>query len=630
MVELKAFQEAVKDYCDQAFIVDRVSKQLKKATQAELAVQSGMSAADLSRKLNGHIKFQERDVRNIVRTFAFWEAIGSRGQAVHLLDLMACPHFDQADWKVEPLNKLKLDEEELKGSARLKSDQQAETRSKEDAAQQQYQYQPPFDEELIMLPEHFVGREEDLQWLQSRLRVGGTTSVTALGGMGGIGKTSLAAKAVRNLRAEGYFRDGVAVELCLAQTDANKVVRRVLGRFDQQRREPETNDLPALIDAAHRLLDGRDALVVLDNVEPALDIERVVIPLRAASTTVLLTARQKLPRTVVPTEASWSLDLFPLKVAIDLFTRSFGRQTSQELSLAEYAAVETIVRALDRHTLAVKLAAAYAMDYRRDLLELSEELQDPQQALELPDGDTPRAVALAFARSVNALPLDTRKLFVALAAIGTVGFGRRAAVALGEGLKLTSPRASLDLLIRRALVEASVNDEMPERTDRERQRLHPLIRAFATREFERWSQDERDVAYGAIATYYSQYADNLPYAALSVDEMNVVSALEWAYAHGENALVAILCSCMHAFWRDRARTTEMLHYLPKGMTAAEAVSGDTNRREDRLRAARLALTYAQLLRDVGKLDEAEQRLLQLRDTFQDELDQQGEGEALTA
>jgi tetratricopeptide (TPR) repeat protein len=628
MVDLKAFQEAVKEYCDQAFIVDRVSKKLRKATQADLAAQSGMSAADLSRKLNGCVKFQERDVRNIVRTLAFWEAITSKGQAVHLLNMMACPHFDQVDWRVEPLNKLKLNEEEMNALTKLMSDQQVETPGNEDTAQQQFQ--PPFDEELLMLPAHFVGREEDLLWLQSRLRVGGTTSVTALGGMGGIGKTALAARAVRRMRAEGHYRDGIVVELCMAQTDANKVVRRVLGRFDQQRREPETNDLSALIDAAHRLLDGRDALVVLDNVEPGLDIERVVIPLRAASTTVLLTARQKLPRSIVAAEASWSLDLLPLTVAIDLFTRSFGRQTPQELSLTAYAAVENIVKALDRHTLAVKLAGAYAMDCKRDLQKLSKELQDPQQALELPDGETPRAVALAFARSADALPRDARKLFVALAAFGTVGFGRRAALALGEALGLVSSGASLDLLVRRALVEVSVNDEMPERTDRERQRFHPLIRAFAAREFESWIQDERNVAYWAIAAYYSQYADKLPNAALSIDEMNVIGALEWTYAHGESALVAILCSCMHAFWHDRARTIEMLHYLPWGMTAAEAISGATNQREDRLRAAKLALTYAQVLRDVGKLDEAEQRLLQLRDIFLQELDQQGEGEVLTA
>lgn len=489
---------------------------------------------------------------------------------------------------------------------------------------------PPFDEELLMVPEHFVGREEDLQWLQSRLQVGGTTSITALGGMGGIGKTALAAKAIRRMRIAGYFRDGIAVELCLAQMDANKIIRKVLARFDPQRREPETNDLPALIDAAHHLLDKKHALVVLDNIEPGLDIERIVIPLRATSATILLTARQKLPHTVVSSEASWNLDLLPLEVAIDLFVRSFGRSTTQEFNPIEYTAVEHIVQALDRHTLAVKLAGAYANDCKRDLQELSEELQDPQQALKLPDGETPRAVAIAFARSVDALPQEARKLFVAFASFSTTGCGRRATRALGEVLGLANPEGCLDLLIRRALVEASVNDEMSERTDRERQRLHPLIRAFSMQEFENWPQNERDIACRALATYYSHYASNLLSFALSIDEMNMIGALEWAYSRDEKALVATLCFCLHAFWRDRARTSEMLHYLPWGIGAAEAISEITRQREDRLRAAHLALTYAQVLRDTGKLDEAEQQLRQLRDTFHAEAEQQGEGEALTA
>ncbi len=489
---------------------------------------------------------------------------------------------------------------------------------------------PPFDEVRLPTPEHFVGRSQELRWLMKRLREGGVTGITALGGMGGIGKTALAAVAIQRLRKEGYFRDGIAVELCLGKTDANEVVRQVLARFEPKRRQPETDDLPKLIDFAHQLLDGKDALIVLDNVEPGLDVERVVTPLRAASTTLLLTARQALPHIVVPIEGSRSLDLLSLKAAIDLFTLSFGRHNVQDLSSIEFDAVQDIIKALDRHTLAVKLAGAYAFDCKRDLQVLRKELQDPRQALKLPDGDTPRAVALAFARSVDTLTNDARKLFAALAAFNTVGFGRQAALAVGNALDLTSSEESLDLLVRRALVEVSVDDEMPESSDRERQRFHPLIRAFATQEFESWSQDEREVAYHAVATYYSHYADNLPYAALSIDEMNIIGALEWAYACGISTLVAIICSCLHTFWRDRARTAEILHYLPWGMEAAEEMSKATNRYEDRLRAAKLALTYAQVLREIGNLDEAEQRLLGLRDIFQKELDQQGEAEALTA
>src|SRR4029077_6266714 len=51
---------------------------------------------------------------------------------------------------------------------------------------------PPFDEALLSAPETFIGRGDDLDWLQKRLR-DRSVGVTALGGMGGIGKTTLAA-----------------------------------------------------------------------------------------------------------------------------------------------------------------------------------------------------------------------------------------------------------------------------------------------------------------------------------------------------------------------------------------------------------------------------------------------------
>lgn len=42
---------------------------------------------------------------------------------------------------------------------------------------------------------------------------------------------------------------------------------------------------------------------------------------------------------------------------------------------------DRIVAALDRHTLAIKLAGASAVDVHRDLGALARELEDPQQAM---------------------------------------------------------------------------------------------------------------------------------------------------------------------------------------------------------------------------------------------------------
>jgi transcriptional regulator with XRE-family HTH domain len=108
----------------------------------------------------------------------------------------------------------------------------------------------PFDEGQLPPPECFVGRQEDLEWVLERLREERTAAVTALNGLGGIGKTTLAAVAVHKLRKENRFPDGIAVIFCIGLTDATDVLRRVLARFDQHRRQPDVSDHTALYEIA--------------------------------------------------------------------------------------------------------------------------------------------------------------------------------------------------------------------------------------------------------------------------------------------------------------------------------------------------------------------------------------------
>jgi len=160
---------------------------------------------------------------------------------------------------------------------------------------------PPFDEILLAMPAYFVGRDADLKCLLERLTSGRVTGIAALLGLGGIGKTALAAKAVHQLRKEGHFRDGIAVVFCQDLRDEKRVLQSVLARFDPLRRPPEITALADLSESAYQLLTGKDVLVVLDNIEPELAIEKVIAPLQAAGVTLLLTARQVLPPTAIPT-----------------------------------------------------------------------------------------------------------------------------------------------------------------------------------------------------------------------------------------------------------------------------------------------------------------------------------------
>lgn len=491
---------------------------------------------------------------------------------------------------------------------------------------------PPFDEHLLPLPPHIVGRGDDLTWVLGRLQrrpgaAADITAITALGGMGGIGKTTLAALAVQQARAENRFPDGIAVVLCQELTDPAMVLRRVHARFDPYRKEPEASELAGLAETTIHTLRGKRALVVLDNIEPGLDLAATVGPLRAAGLAVLLTARQALPRTVVPVEASRTLELLSPEEAVELFADAYGRRRADALSPAEHAAAERIVAALGRHTLAVKLAGAYAADLKRDLGVLAHELE--QDPLEVPDGETPRGVALVLARSTETLSPDARRLFAALAAFATPEFGRQAALALATALGYATPEALLNLLVLRALLEASTNDRLPKGSDRERLRLHPLLRAFAERLFARRTESEREAAAHAVCAYFARYVDKVAQTALVADEGNIRGVLEWLQSQeGQDELLVMLCDGMRQFWAAHARTQDGLRYLPNGIAAAAAIAESTGAAADRRRLARLMASSGEVLLRTGKSEEAEATLREVLAICRDVQDRQIEGQTL--
>ncbi|HEU5376549.1 MAG TPA: NB-ARC domain-containing protein, partial [Ktedonobacteraceae bacterium] len=237
----------------------------------------------------------------------------------------------------------------------------------------------PFDEAALPRPSHLIGRNEDLAWLLKRLREGKTTSLSALRGMAGIGKTALAAEAIHQMRAEQRFPDGIAVVICQNLTDARQIVLQVLARFDAQYSQRQDQMQINLLEAARFTLEGKKALIVLDNLEREVNLVEVLAPFQAAGLTTLLTARHTLPPTVVSTEACRRLDVLSLRVAIDLFAQTIGRSSTDELTSQEYQAVEQIVQRVICHTLAVKVFGAYAADCERDLPALAKELENPQR-----------------------------------------------------------------------------------------------------------------------------------------------------------------------------------------------------------------------------------------------------------
>lgn len=298
------------------------------------------------------------------------------------------------------------------------------------------------------------------------------------------------------------------------------------------------------------------------------------------------------------------------------------------MNSTERAAADRILEALGRHTLALKIAGAYAAEAHRPLDAVATELEAARTRL-APRGSAAWPVQLAFRQSVRQLPPNARRIFALFAAFASPDVGRNAILEVAHALGIDEADRHLEALVRRALVDADLNSRIPVTADRTRLRLHPLLREHSRLMLRHWSDASRQAAHRAIAQYYADYVNATPDSWLAPDERNITGALEWAHEHGEDELVASLCDGMQYFWRDRGRITTSKHYLPWGMQAAEAVAATTENDEHRLRAVHLALNYGIALKVSGDLDTAESifsRNLELRRQMGD---RRGEGIALS-
>lgn len=489
----------------------------------------------------------------------------------------------------------------------------------EDADQVRELQGPPFEEALLFAPEHFIDREEPLAWLKSRLAKGETAGVASLRGMGGIGKTALAAQAARELKAEGAFPDGIVVVLCRTKTQPAEVLLEVLKRFDPNRQGPLSGALTEsdLEGYAQRVLTNKQALVIFDDVEPSLNMMTVVQPLRKAGVSVLITSRQALSSAVVPAGGSVDLGLLSSDQALNVLIDAYMQNRDIELSSAQMGAAQQIVERLGRHTLALRLAGSYAADAGRDLEALAISLDKPENALDLSDAEQPAVITSLFKQSTDALPAPALRLFIALSAFGhdeaerdefeRDEFGRNAALALAQALGVENPTHAIDLLVLRALLDSSrsVPQEGDKTRDYERLQLHPLLHAFAYAEFAKQEKADRLRAYSAVARYYADYVRRASMAALDADRANIYAAIRWAYEQHEWALVVDLCHHMRDYWREKWLATDSVELLEKGLEAAEALIRQGGASELERTHADLRLARARALRRLYRLDEAE-------------------------
>ncbi|MFJ3866913.1 AfsR/SARP family transcriptional regulator [Streptomyces nigra] len=387
----------------------------------------------------------------------------------------------------------------------------------------------------------FTGRSAFVSELSEVLSSaeGRVMAVSALAGIGGVGKTTLAVHVAHQARAA--FPDGqLYVDLQGAGPRAAEP-ETVLGSFLRALGTADTAIPDSLEERAalyRSVLDGRRVLVLLDNARDAAQV-RPLLP-GTDGCAALVTSRVRMVD--LAGAHLVDLDVMSPEEALALFTKIVG----QERVAAEREAALDVVAACGFLPLAIRIAASRLAARRTwTVSSLAAKLADERRRLdELQAGDL--AVKATFELGYGALEPAQARAF------------RLLGLADGPDISLAAAAAVLDLPVEDAedLLEPLVDMSLLESAAPGRYRFHDLVRLYARSCAERDEHPpgEREAALSRLLDFYLAtaarvYAIERPGDRL-VDHLEATeypgltftdakSAVDWLYTESECLLACV-------------------------------------------------------------------------------------------
>ncbi|MEV0007430.1 BTAD domain-containing putative transcriptional regulator [Streptomyces sp. NPDC047973] len=509
----------------------------------------------------------------------------------------------------------------------LRADEELARPAEEPAAA----FSPLRPAQLPATVEDFTGRASFVRELGDRLATaeGSVMAVSALAGIGGVGKTTLAVHVAH--QASRHFPDGqLYVDLQGAGSRAAEP-ETVLGVFLRALGTPESA-IPASLDERAALyrsaLAGRRVLVLLDNAHDAAQV-RPLLP-GTAGCAALVTSRVRMVD--LAGAHLVDLDVMSPDEALQLFTRIVG----EERVRSEREAALDVVAACGFLPLAIRIAASRLAARRTWTVSvLAAKLADERRRLdELQAGDL--AVKATFELGYGQLEPVQARVF------------RLLGLADGPDISLAAAAALLDLDLHEAedVLETLVDTSLLESAAPGRYRYHDLVRLYARACAERDEQPpvERELALSRLLDFYlataaGVYALERPgdrlvahlevtrHPGLSFGERH--SALDWLYSEATNLLACVRQAARPA---TLARAVDLLYaaldlgesganskqYEAVAMTVREAARAGGNPRAE----GRAVMSLANAHQLAGRFDHADreaQEALRLARTVDDPL-----------
>jgi tetratricopeptide (TPR) repeat protein len=394
----------------------------------------------------------------------------------------------------------------------------------------------------------YVGHEQDVQTVCAALA---QDQPIAIVGMGGIGKSSLAAEAMHAvLQLPQAYPAGVTWVRCddrigpdgLAWIDDQLLTAWGAPLAAEALRGAATAEDGLAIRerslrerlSAKQPAEPAPALVLLDNVERDLPLNRLLDTLSPLHVQMLLTMRSE-PATqrvrIVP------LDVLASHAAVRLFAERFQGRGGQWDAERDTDVTAQIVAALGYLPLAIELAAARAARTRLSLRELADEMRAADVLTRLSEPlDTNASVRYSLEKTLKILPMDQQTQFACLG----LPAGPDWPVSVIErlfSLSETTPVArDLEALAAYSLVSFVADEQRIRRV-----RLHPLVHEMAHAEWNPLPGEQQHAAVerllDGVAAWTTQHRHDT--AILSYDQDLISDTLQRSFQQRINGELAI-------------------------------------------------------------------------------------------